>query len=63
VHLASQLGDVLKITESGLGSESNLEALVKAGYNGFLVGESFMKDVSPGKACKIFVDKINQLKP
>jgi indole-3-glycerol phosphate synthase len=62
VHLAGQIGDVLKITESGLGSGSNLEALVKVGYSGFLVGESFMKDIDPGKACKSFVDEINQLK-
>ena len=63
VLLANQLGNVLKITESGLDSGSNLEALVNAGYNGFLVGESFMKDIDPGKACQNFVDEINLLKP
>ena len=62
LQLAGQLGDVLKITESGLGTNSNLKALVNAGYNGFLVGESFMKDIDPGKACKNFVDTIKLLK-
>ena len=62
LQLAGQLGNVVKITESGLGIGSNLQALVKAGYKGFLVGESFMKDVNPGKACKRFVEGINQLK-
>jgi indole-3-glycerol phosphate synthase len=63
LQLANQLGDVLKITESGLGIGANLKALVEAGYNGFLVGEGFMKEKDPKYACGIFVDKINQLKP
>ena len=62
LQLANQLGEVIKITESGLGVGSNLKALVKAGYKGFLVGESFMKDINPGMACKSFVDEINLLK-
>lgn len=63
LQLANQLGEVVKITESGLGIGSNLQALSKAGFNGFLVGESFMKEDDPGKACKNFVDETNQLKP
>ena len=62
LQLANQLGEVIKITESGLGVGSNLRALVKAGYNGFLVGESFMKENDPGQACQNFVDTINLLK-
>ena len=63
LQLARQLGEVVKITESGLGLDSNLEALVQAGFQGFLVGESFMKTKDPGAACKKFVEQINQLKP
>jgi indole-3-glycerol phosphate synthase len=62
LQLAKQLGDVIKITESGLSAGSNLKALVNAGYNGFLVGESFMKEIDPGKACRSFVEEINLLK-
>jgi indole-3-glycerol phosphate synthase len=62
LELANQLGDVLKITESGLGISSNLKSLVKAGYHGFLVGESFMKEKNPGEACQNFVNKIELLK-
>jgi indole-3-glycerol phosphate synthase len=62
LKLADQLGEVVKITESGLSSGSNLRALTQAGFNGFLVGESFMKDPEPDLACKNFVDEINKLK-
>lgn len=62
LQLAKQLGDVIKITESGLSAGTNLKALVNAGYNGFLVGESFMKEIDPGKACRSFVEGINLLK-
>jgi len=62
LHLVNQLGDVIKISESGLDADSNLQALVNAGYHGFLVGESFMKDDDASKACQNFVDKVNLLK-
>jgi indole-3-glycerol phosphate synthase len=62
LQLADQLGDVVKITESGLGISSSLKSLINAGYSGFLVGESFMKEPNPGEACRNFVDEINLLK-
>jgi len=62
LQLAYQLGDVLKITESGLGLSSGLKSLIDAGYRGVVVGESFMKETNPGQACKDFVDEINLLK-
>ena len=62
VKLADQLGEVLKITESGLSTDANLKLLIDAGYRGFLVGESFMKHDDPGAECKKFVDHINLLK-
>jgi indole-3-glycerol phosphate synthase len=62
LDLANQLGDVLKITESGLELSSNLKSLVNAGYRGFLVGESFMKEDNPGEACQNFVKEIELLK-
>ena len=62
LQLVHQLGDVIKISESGLDAESNLKALVNAGYHGFLVGESFMKEDDASKACQSFVNKVNMLK-
>jgi indole-3-glycerol phosphate synthase len=43
-------GDTLKISESGLDSRESLERLKKAGANGFLIGEAFMKSKHPGEA-------------
>ena len=61
INMADQLGNVVKIAESGLDSGSNLEALKHAGFHGFLVGESFMREPNPGDACKIFIDKIQKI--
>jgi indole-3-glycerol phosphate synthase len=62
LQLVNQLGDVIKVSESGLDADSNIKALVNAGYHGFLVGESFMKDDDASQACQNFVDKVNLLK-
>lgn len=63
LKLADQIGGVIRISESGLGSESNLNELISAGYDGFLIGESFMKEADPGKAALEFVQQLNALKP
>lgn len=60
LRLAAQLPDIVKIAESGLGSESNLDLLLEAGFNGFLVGESFMKEPDPGQACADFVARVKR---
>ncbi len=63
LNLAGQLGGVVRVTESGLGPGTNLQALKTAGYQGFLVGESLMKATDPGLACKLFIDRLKQLQP
>lgn len=35
--------DTIKIAESGIQKSATIEALYKKGYNGFLIGESFMR--------------------
>ncbi len=61
--LAPMLGDtVVKVTESGLDSATHLQELVKAGYSGFLVGESLMRASDPGVACAAMVAAIKQAK-
>ena len=54
--------DVIKVAESGISSAEDVMRLRKSGYNGFLVGEQFMKQFEPGKACSKFISEINLLK-
>ncbi len=51
-------GEFLKISESGLSDPENIRKLKLAGFNGFLIGENFMKQDDPGKAMKEFVSAI-----
>ncbi|MDB5232490.1 MAG: trpC [Chitinophagaceae bacterium] len=60
VTLADKLGkDFLKIAESGISSLDNLFYLKRAGFDGFLIGENFMKQPDPAIA---FADFVHQLK-
>lgn len=59
-RLAERLpADVCKVSESGISDADTIKKLRKAGFNGFLIGEQFMKSDNPGqelgdfaKACK-----------
>jgi indole-3-glycerol phosphate synthase len=42
---------VVKVSESGIDSPATIMELKRAGFNGFLIGESFMKHSRPEKAC------------
>ena len=56
VRLGSLLPiDMIRISESGLSSVENIHYLRKAGFNGFLMGENFMKTDDPAKACAEFI--------
>lgn len=48
-------GEFLKISESGLSDPKTITGLRTAGYNGFLIGENFMKQQDPGRAMREFV--------
>lgn len=50
--------DFLKISESGLSDPKTITELKKVGFNGFLIGENFMKQNEPGRAMKEFIDAI-----
>ncbi len=50
---------VVKIAESGIDSPETLTALRQAGYHGFLMGERFMREPDPGKACRRFIKQLN----
>lgn len=46
------------VSESGISSPETLKMLCSAGFNGFLLGEAFMKEASPGQALKDFIKEI-----
>ena len=48
---------VTLISESGINNASDLKILSEAGINGFLIGELFMKQISPGKALKALISR------
>ncbi len=45
----------LKISESAISNPETIKQLKQAGFNGFLIGENFMKQEDPGLAMKEFV--------
>ena len=62
IRLLDQLeGDFIKISESGLNNPASVVKLANAGFEGFLVGENFMKTREPGKACKAFISELLEL--
>jgi indole-3-glycerol phosphate synthase len=47
--------EFLKISESAISNVDTIKRLKAAGFNGFLIGENFMKEKDPGKAMMEFV--------
>jgi len=47
--------EFLKISESAISNPETIKQLKKAGFNGFLIGENFMKQADPGMAMREFV--------
>ena len=54
-HIPDQF---LKISESGISKPETIIELKEAGFNGFLIGENFMKEADPGLAMRDFVSKL-----
>lgn len=50
--------EFLKISESAISNPETIRQLKEVGFNGFLIGETFMKEADPGAAMKEFVGKI-----
>lgn len=50
--------DFVKITESGISDIQSVQYLASAGYEGFLMGENFMKHPNPGQACFDFISEL-----
>jgi indole-3-glycerol phosphate synthase len=52
---------VVKVSESGISDPNTIIELRKHGYEGFLMGENFMKNSRPELAAKEFIDSLNKL--
>ncbi len=50
----------IKISESGLSNVRDILYLKSLGFNGFLMGETFMKEADPGLAFMKFADELNK---
>ena len=50
--------EFLKISESAISDPKTIKQLKKAGFNGFLIGENFMKQADPGAAIREFVKEL-----
>jgi indole-3-glycerol phosphate synthase len=50
--------EFIKISESGIASPEDIKKLRDYGYNGFLIGESFMKNDDPVKSFEKFIKEL-----
>ncbi len=59
IDLANKIPEeFVKVTESGLHSPETVSQLKAHGYEGFLIGETFMNSGRPSKAAKEFISQI-----
>jgi indole-3-glycerol phosphate synthase len=54
--------EFIKVSESGLSDAKTIHELKKAGYKGFLIGETFMKEEHPEVALERFVRSVTMSK-
>jgi len=60
IKMANYLGkDFIKVAESGIGNIETLLHFRNNGFQGFLIGENFMKNEHPALACQSFIQKIS----
>lgn len=52
--------ELTKISESGLSDAYTISQLKKAGFDGFLIGEAFMRTANPADACTDLIAKIKK---
>ncbi|WP_422083950.1 indole-3-glycerol phosphate synthase TrpC [Ulvibacterium sp.] len=50
--------DFVKVSESGISQIEAIKELKKYGYQGFLIGENFMKTDNPGKSATEFINNL-----
>jgi indole-3-glycerol phosphate synthase len=52
---------LVKVTESGISDAETIIRLKKLGYQGFLIGETFMKTTKPEAACRRLIEQVAAL--
>lgn len=58
-QLSAQIpDDFVKVSESGISSIEAIKDLRQYGYQGFLIGENFMKTENPGKSAREFIKSL-----
>ena len=50
--------EFVKVSESGISSTAAIKELAKFGYQGFLIGENFMKTDKPGASARAFINQL-----
>jgi indole-3-glycerol phosphate synthase len=50
--------DFVKVSESGISSVETIIELRDIGFQGFLIGENFMKTNNPGESAKTFIERL-----
>ena len=53
--------EAVKVSESGIAQPATVHALRQAGFQGFLIGETFMKAEDPGQALRDFTVELQAL--
>lgn len=62
IRMAEKLpANSIKIAESGIQTPEDVIRLKKAGFDGFLIGELFMRAVTPETACRNFIRNLRKL--
>lgn len=60
IRLSKQIPDsFVKVAESGIKGEDNIRFLKSNGFQAFLIGEHFMKQEDPGKACSELIKNLS----
>ena len=52
--------DFVKVSESGISSVEAIKELQPYGYQGFLIGENFMKTDNPGDSATKFINELEE---
>lgn len=61
LQIAALLPDnIVKISESGISDPATVVMLQEHGFEGFLIGEQFMKHARPQEACAKFIQQVRQ---
>jgi len=60
-RLSSLIPDVMvKVSESGIDNSNSILELRKFGFKGFLIGQAFMQQTNPEKACSAFIEELRK---